>query len=115
MTAASETLDLAAAQRRGFASPRLVAVFFGFFLVGCAGLVPVVWQAHRDYRVANHYVETEAEILEVIPITSGYRFWPGKKRPRTIRPSFVFRFQMQDGQTNTTRGYDAYGGRCPLR
>jgi hypothetical protein len=89
----------------------LAGVFAVFFLLGTAGLVPVVWQAVRDYRVAKVYVGSEAEIIQYIPINFGYDSRPGKRVERTHRPSFVFRFQTKDGQTITTRGYDAYGGR----
>lgn len=93
------------------ASLRLAGVFAVVFLLACAGLVPVAWQAKRDYRVANVYVESEADIIEFIPINSGYYTRPGEKRRPSTRPSFVFRFATKDGRTITTRGYDAYGGR----
>ncbi len=82
-----------------------------FFLIGCAALIPVARQAHRDYRVAKAYVASEAEIIEYIPINSGYDTRPGKRVDRSTRPSFVFRFSTADGKIVTTRGYDAYGGR----
>lgn len=92
-------------------SLRLAGVFAIFFLLGSAGLVPVVWQAIKDYRVAKVYVESEAEIIQYIPINSGYDTRPGKRVDRSTRPSYVFRFNTKEGQTITTRGYDAYGGR----
>lgn len=92
-------------------SLRLAGVFAIFFLLGSAGLVPVVWQAIKDYRVAKVYVESEAEIIQFIPINSGYDTRPGKRVDRSTRPSYVFRFNTKEGQTITTRGYDAYGGR----
>lgn len=92
-------------------SIRLAGVFATFFLLGCAGLVPVAWQANRDYRVAKVYLGSEAEIIEFIPINSGFRTRIGEKRNPSTRPSFVFRFVTKDGETITTRGYDAYGGR----
>ena len=107
------TSDLAAPEEpaRSPASIRLAGVFAVIFLLGCAGLVPVVWQAIRDYRVAKVYVESEAEIIEFIPITTGYDTRPGKRIERSTRPSYVFRFATKEGQTISTRGYDAYGGR----
>ncbi len=82
-----------------------------FFLLACAGLVPVAWQAKRDFRVARVYVQSEAEIIEYLPINSGRETRFGERRDPTVRPSFVFRFTTKSGQTITTRGYDAYGGR----
>jgi hypothetical protein len=82
-----------------------------FFFLSCTGLAPVAWQANRDYRVARAYLESEAEIIEFIPVNSGYDTRPGEKVDRSTRPSFVFRFATKEGQTITTRGYDAYGGR----
>lgn len=96
---------------RSPATLRLAGVFAVFFLLGAAGLIPVAWQGLRDYRVAKVYVESEAEIIQYIPINFGYDTRPGKRVERTHRPSFVFRFQTREGQTITTRGYDAYGGR----
>jgi len=93
------------------ATLRLAGVFAVFFLLGAAGLVPFAWQAVRDYRVAKAYLPSEAEILEYIPVNSGYRTRPGKRVDRSTRPSFVFRFATKEGQAVTTRGYDAYGGR----
>ncbi len=93
------------------ATLRFAGVLAVFFLLGSAALIPVVRQVIRDYRVAKVYVESEAEILEFIPINSGYHDRPGKRRDRSTRPSFVFRFQTKEGQTVTSRGYDAYGGR----
>ncbi len=90
---------------------RLAGVLAIFFLLGCAGLVPIAWQANLDYRIAKIYLESEAEIIESIPIRSGYRTRPGERRNPSVRPSFVFRFATQEGTTVTTRGYDAYGGR----
>ena len=90
---------------------KLAAVMAVFFLLACAGLVPVAWQAKRDYRVARVYVESEAEIIEYIPIRSGWNTRSGQRPDRTVRPSFVFRFATKTGETITTRGFDAYGGR----
>lgn len=93
------------------ATLRFAGVMAVFFLIGCAGLIPVTLQAIRDYRVAKVYLESEAEIIEYIPINSGYDSRPGERIDRSTRPSFVFRFTTLDGKTITTRGYDAYGGR----
>ncbi len=90
---------------------RLARIFALFFFLGCAGLIPVIRQANRDYRVANIYLQSEAGIIEAIPINSGYRTRPGQRREPSTRPSFVFRFATREGETVTTRGYDAYGGR----
>lgn len=89
----------------------LVKILMVLFIISAAFFVPVGWQAYRDYRVANVYVESEAEIIEYIPINSGYDTRSGQRVNRSTRPSFVFRFTAIDGQTVTTRGYDAYGGR----
>ncbi|MEQ1839372.1 MAG: DUF3592 domain-containing protein [Verrucomicrobiales bacterium] len=89
----------------------LARIFALFFFLGCAGLIPVIRQANRDYRVANIYLQSEADIIEAIPINSGYRTRPGQRREPSTRPSFVFRFVTKEGETVTTRGYDAYGGR----
>lgn len=102
---------VSAGPRRRPATLKLAAVFAVFFLLGAAGLVPVAWQAVRDYRVAKVYVPSEAEIIQFIPINFGYDSRPGKRTERTTRPSYVFRFATKEGQTITTRGYDAYGGR----
>lgn len=97
------------------ATMKFAGVMAVIFLIGSAGFIPVVYQAIRDYRVAKVYLPSEAEIIEYIPVTSGYDTRPGKRTEKTHRPSFVFRFTTQDGQTVTTRGYDAYGGReAPL-
>lgn len=94
---------------------RFAGVMALFFLLGGAGFIPVVYQAIRDYRVAKVYLPGEAEIIEYIPVTSGYDSRPGERSEKTHRPSFVFRFTTREGQTITTRGYDAYGGReAPL-
>ena len=90
---------------------RFTTVMAVFFFVSCIGLVPVARQAYRDYRVAKVYLESEAEIIEFIPINSGYDALPGERVNRTTKPSFVFRFSTKEGQVVTTRGYDAYGGR----
>ena len=90
---------------------KLAAFMAVFFLLACAGLVPVAWQAKRDFRVARVYVQSEAEIIEYLPINSGRETRFGERRNPTVRPSFVFRFTTKSGQTITTRGYDAYGGR----
>lgn len=89
----------------------LARAFAVFFFLGCAGLIPVGRQALLDYRVANVYLTSEADIIEYIPINSGYRTRPGQRREPSTRPSFVFRFVTREGETVTTRGYDAYGGR----
>lgn len=94
---------------------RFAGVMAVIFLLGGAGFIPVVFQANRDYRVAKVYLPSEAEIIEYIPVTSGYDSRPGERKEKTHRPSFVFRFTTREGQTITTRGYDAYGGReAPL-
>lgn len=89
----------------------LVKILMVLFLISAAFLAPVGWQAHRDYRVAKVYLESEAEIIEYIPINTGYDTRLGQRVDRSTRPSFVFRFVTKEGQTVTTRGYDAYGGR----
>jgi Protein of unknown function (DUF3592) len=89
----------------------LVKVLMVLFIISAAFFVPVGWQAYRDYRVANVYLEGEAEIIEFIPINTGYDTRPGERINRSTRPSFVFRFVTKDAKTVTTRGYDAYGGR----
>lgn len=101
----------ATASRPVPATMRFAGVLAVFFLIGCAGLIPVTLQAIRDYRVAKVYVASEAEIIEFIPINSGYDTRPGKRVDRSTRPSYVFRFTTKEGQVITTRGYDAYGGR----
>jgi len=90
---------------------RLAAIMAVFFLLSWLGLVPVAWQANRDYRTVKVYVETSCEILQYLPVKSGDYRRPGKKREITIRPSFVFRFDTLEGESVTTRGFDSYGGR----
>jgi len=89
----------------------LARIFALIFFLACVGLIPVIRQANRDYRVAKVYLQSEADIIEYIPINSGYRTRPGQRREPSTRPSFVFRFVTREGETVTTRGYDAYGGR----
>lgn len=84
-----------------------------FFLVlGIGLLVPPVWQGVRDYRTAKVYVESEATILEYVPIFYKHPFRIGKRREDAApRPQFEFRFLTAEEEPITTRGFDSYGGR----